>query len=89
MNKAIIRKLLVYFLLRDIRLMLVMSGLMGEVPLVSYFVNLFKPTLLASVLFYIMPLTILNGLLFAWPYVYFFKRFKEDGMRGVLMQDTA
>jgi len=96
MNKAIIKKLLVYFLLRDIPLLLVTFGLMGEVPLADYMVNLFKSTLLAAVIFYILPLTILNGLLFAWPYGYFLKRFKEDGMQlmnagycvGLLLLET-
>ncbi|NLR81139.1 hypothetical protein [Chitinophaga eiseniae] len=96
MNKAIIKKFLVYFLLRDIPLLLVVFGLMGEVPLIDYIVNLFKSTLLAAGIFYILPLTILNGLLFAWPYVCFLKRFKGDGMHlinagywvGLLLLET-
>lgn len=71
MNKATIKKFLIYFLTRDIPLTLI----------AFVFMSTNRSETLAAlgpmILFYSLPLTIINGLLFAWPYAYVLKRYAE------------
>lgn len=69
MNKATIKKFLIYFLTRDIPITLI----------VFVFMSSDRWQALAGlgpmILFYSLPLTIMNGLLFVWPYACVWKRY--------------
>ncbi|HEY9259843.1 hypothetical protein [Chitinophaga sp.] len=75
MNKATIKKFLIYFLTRDIPLTLIAFVFMSTDRREAL------AGLLPMILFYSLPLTIINGLLFAWPYAYVLKRCAEAEKR--------
>lgn len=76
MNKATIKKFLIYFLTRDIPITLIVFVFMSSDRRQAL------AGLGAMIFFYSLPLTIINGLLFAWPYAYLLKRCAETEKRA-------
>lgn len=76
MNKATIKKILLYFLIRDIPITL-MAYVFMSADWRQALAGLF-----GTIFFYSLPLTIMNGLLFVWPYTYLLKRYAEAPKRA-------
>ncbi len=80
MNSTI-KKLLLYFLVRDFLLILIVDGFTSK-ETVTEFISHILSELLAYIVFYV-PLIIFNALLFGVPYFYLLKRVAEGGKRAV------
>ncbi|MBS0031033.1 hypothetical protein ACTJJ0_29005 [Chitinophaga sp. 22321] len=76
MKKAIIKRFLVYFLLRDIPLMLIVCSIIGAES-TSDVIRTLLSAWLPLILIYFPPVILLNALLFGWAYVYLLKQFTE------------
>ena len=74
MDKTTIKRLLVYFLVRDFLPLLVVLGFMSRGPVQEYTRGMLKG-LLPFILFYLLPLVVINALLFGWPYAYLLRRY--------------